>query len=106
MNCRTVSVSVIRAVTHRSVDIMNTINLSCALVFLSSVLVSSSPVPGSPLDLLFKDAPLLGPLAGLSLSKVDLVTSLVFRSGWRFSGDGWPGICREELHPQHHQHHL
>merc|ERR1712141_520146 len=58
--------SVIRAVTHRSVDIMNTINLSYALVFLSSVLVSSSPVPGSPLDLLFKDAPLLGPLAGLA----------------------------------------
>merc|ERR1711936_115045 len=58
--------SVIRAVTHRSVDIMNTINLSCALVFLSSVLVSSSPVPGSPLDFLFKDAPLLGPLAGLA----------------------------------------
>ena len=75
MNCRTVSVSVIRAVTHSSVDIMNTINLSFALVFLSSVLVSSSPVPGSPLDLLFKDAPLLGPLVGLSLSKVDLVTS-------------------------------
>ena len=32
---------------------------------ISSVLVNSSPVPGGPLDFLFKEAPLLGPLAGI-----------------------------------------
>merc|ERR1711974_329279 len=32
----------------------------------SSPQLSSSPVPGGPLDFLFKEAPLLGPLAGLA----------------------------------------
>ena len=51
-----------------SVDNMNFSQLSSSLLLISSVflLVSSSPVPGGPLDFLFKDAPLLGPLAGLA----------------------------------------
>merc|ERR1711936_1262855 len=52
--------------SYSSVDTMNFSSLTSALLLISSVLVNSSPVPGSPLDFLFKDAPLLGPLAGLA----------------------------------------
>merc|ERR1719415_236386 len=45
---------------------MNFSQLTSALLLISSVLVQSSPVPGGPLDFLFKEAPLLGPLAGLA----------------------------------------
>merc|ERR1739842_9661 len=50
--------------SYSSVDTMNFCQLTTALLLISSVLVNSSP--GGPLDFLFKEAPLLGPLAGLA----------------------------------------
>merc|ERR1711974_419639 len=52
--------------SNSSVDTMYFYQLTSALLLISSALVSSSPVPGGPLDFLFKEAPLLGPLAGLA----------------------------------------